>query len=126
MLGARCGSLDCHGQTGRPLRLYGGQGLRLDPQDRPGEGSTTAAEHDANLRATLGLEPELIAEVLDEGGTQPLRLTLVRKARGLEKHKGNAPLVKGDTGDVCLRSWLKSDTDEGACEDASHVERPSP
>jgi hypothetical protein len=29
-----CGTLDCHGQPGRNLRLYGGRGLRLDRNQR--------------------------------------------------------------------------------------------
>ena len=40
----RCGTLDCHGQVGRNLRLYGFDGLRLDPTDVPGGRATTADE----------------------------------------------------------------------------------
>lgn len=123
MLGARCGSLDCHGQTGRPLRLYHGQGLRLGG-GVSGDGNTTEAEHDANLRATLALEPELTAEVLHDDGKDPQRLTLYRKARGLEKHKGESPLAEGDRGDDCLRSFLQGNVDEAACDDASRNEAP--
>ena len=32
-LGVRCGSLDCHGQPGRNLRIWGCVGMRLDPND---------------------------------------------------------------------------------------------
>jgi hypothetical protein len=31
----RCGSLDCHGQVGRNLRIWGCEGMRLDPTDIP-------------------------------------------------------------------------------------------
>ena len=35
----RCGTLDCHGQGGRPLRLYSGRGLRLPNDAGLGPGS---------------------------------------------------------------------------------------
>ncbi|MCW5835139.1 MAG: hypothetical protein KIS78_22255 [Labilithrix sp.] len=124
MLGARCASLDCHGQPGRPLRLYHRAGLRLADVDVPGGGATTADEHAANLRAAAGLEPELFARVVGEGGLRAERLTLVRKALGLEGHKGGAPLAPGGSGDLCLRSWLAAATDDAACASAAEVERP--
>ncbi len=64
----RCATLDCHGSPVRNLRLHTGTGFRLDPADVPGSGSTTAAEYEANYRAVLGLEPELIRTVVAEGG----------------------------------------------------------
>lgn len=124
MLGARCGSLDCHGQSGRPLRLFHDDGLRLADGDVPGDGATTTDEHAANLRAVIGLEPELFARVVAEGGAAPERLTLVRKSLGLESHKGGAPFAIGAPGDVCLRSWLAAKTDEAACAIGAQVERP--
>lgn len=126
MLGARCGSLDCHGQSARPLRLYHRHGLRLAEENQPGEGNTTAAEHDANLRAVLGLEPELIAAVFADGGRDAERLTLVRKALGLEKHKGEAALAAGSPADECLRSWLAGAADEALCVEGARIERPEP
>ena len=81
-------------------------------------------EHAANLRAVVGLEPELFARVVAEGGAAPERLTLVRKALGLESHKGGAPFALGTSGDVCLRSWLATKTDEAACATGAQVERP--
>jgi len=46
VLQATCGTLDCHGQLGRALRLYGGRGLRLAPTDNPADDPTTPAEYD--------------------------------------------------------------------------------
>jgi hypothetical protein len=45
MLHTRCGSLDCHGQVGRNLRLYGTNGLRLAPGDIPGVDGGRGTEH---------------------------------------------------------------------------------
>lgn len=125
-LGVRCGSLDCHGQSARPLRLYHHQGLRLDAAAVPGSGRTSPAEHDANLRAVLGLEPELTAQVLRETGREPERLSLYRKALGLEKHAGERVVAAGSAADECLRSWLAGAVDTDACQAAARLQRPSP
>jgi hypothetical protein len=124
MLGVRCGSLDCHGRAGRPLRLFHHDGLRISPSDIPGGKATTQAEHEANLRGVVGLEPELFVRVVGEGGLEPERLTLVRKALGLESHKGGAPLAVAGSADACLRTWLAAKTDEPACAAAATWERP--
>ena len=111
----RCGTLDCHGERARNLRLFTGSGLRLDPADVPGSGSTTEAEYDASYQSVVGLEPELMNVVVAEHGRAPERLTLVRKARGLEDHQGGAMLKVGDPADRCMLSWLASTPDEPAC-----------
>lgn len=94
----RCGSLDCHGTTARNLRLFGSIGLRLSPTDRPvSKGQTTVAEYDEDYASVIGLEPELTSAVVTAGGTNPERLTFLRKARGTEHHKGNTLWQAGDT-----------------------------
>lgn len=107
----RCGSLDCHGQPGRNLRIWGCEGMRLDAgmvpvcnRTIPGGGRTTVAEHQATYRSLVGLEPQVMTEVfsgcngqLEDGGAalyppgascHPELLTFVQKARGAEAHKG--------------------------------------
>ncbi|MDI1484256.1 hypothetical protein [Polyangium sp. y55x31] len=111
----RCATLDCHGKPERNLRLYGSSGMRLAAGDVPGHGETTEAEYDASYRSVIGLEPEVISLVCEEGGRAPERLSLVRKARGEEAHKGGARIVPGDDADRCLTSWLSAATDEAAC-----------
>lgn len=124
MLGVRCGSLDCHGDAARPLRIYSGRGMRLDAADIPGQSSTTEAEHVASLRSAFALEPSRTSEVVREGGRHPERLTLYRKALGLEHHKGDAPLARDGVQDRCLASWLERAVDVTRCEQASAWERP--
>ncbi len=120
MLYLRCGVLTCHGAPERNLRLYGALGLRLSPNAHPGDGTaTTAAEHDANYLSVLALEPELLSEVFVAGGAEPERLTLIRKARDQEDHKGTGLVSAGDAADRCLLSWLKGKTDEAACIDGT-------
>ena len=111
----RAGSLDCHGETHRNLRLYGYGGLRLDPATLP-EFDITDAEIDADYDAVIALEPEKMADLVRENGNAPERLTLVRKARGAEDHKGGNPIIAGDDADRCLVTWLASATDVAACQ----------
>lgn len=121
-----CGSLDCHGTPQRNLRIYGNEGLRRAAGDVPyfrrdagsddaGVHGTSDAEINEDYLSIIALEPELISAVFAEGGARPERLTLVRKARGQEAHKGDAPIKQGDDSDTCITSWLAGKPDTAAC-----------
>ena len=117
MLERRCGTLDCHGQGGRPLRLYSGRGLRL-PNDAglgPGQGDTTAEEITANYRAVIGLEPEQLTRV--SAGVIPARnLLLLQKPLNLGFHTGGPAFAPtGDPGETCLTTWIQGAVDPLAC-----------
>jgi hypothetical protein len=129
VLERRCGTLDCHGQTARPLRIYGQLGLRSqDPKDLKGLSDddkkkifsgvdalpTTAAEQLDNYQSACSLEPELTALVVT-GAAQPETLTLVRKPRLLEKHKGGVLWNQGDVGDTCIINWLTGQPFDTPC-----------
>jgi hypothetical protein len=126
VLQASCGTLDCHGQAGRNLRLYGGRGLRLDPQNNSADDPTTPREYDESYWSVIGLEPELMSDVVRDHGRSPQRLTMVRKARDTEKHKGGRLFVEGDVRDRCLVSWLAGAVDADACKAGAEVTRPAP
>jgi hypothetical protein len=117
----RCGSLDCHGQVGRNLRIWGCEGMRLAPTDIPqcsralGGSGTTPAEHQATYRSLVGLEPAVMSAVVAGGGMHPELLTFVRKARGTESHKGGTLITPGDAQDTCVTSWLSGNTSTAAC-----------
>jgi hypothetical protein len=116
MLVQACGTLDCHGQISRNLRLYGDTGLRFSPLDVPSTLlPTTMAEIGQDYASVVGLEPEILSAVVSSGGADPGRLTLVRKARGTESHKGGAVIVPGDARDVCLTTWLAGRADAASC-----------
>jgi len=120
LLGKRCGTLDCHGSAYRNLRVYGSLGLRLAPTDRPlSKGMTTPQEYDADFQSIVGLEPEIMTEVVTQGGASPDRLTFVRKARGTENHKGGSLMQAGDPEDTCITSWLAGKTDVAVCASAT-------
>ncbi|MBK9262537.1 MAG: hypothetical protein IPM54_22370 [Polyangiaceae bacterium] len=123
----RCATLDCHGHASRPLRIYGQYGLRrYEPEGSPnvenyaeyysgGKEPTTLAELEDNYRSICALEPELVAEVYAKTSS-PDVLTIVRKARLREKHKGGLLWNKGEPGDVCMTNWLTGITDTAQCE----------
>ena len=116
LLEQRCGTLDCHGQVGRALRIYGQDGLRFvtDGGTAPGLGGTTDIEHTANYQSVIGLQPEIMTLVVT-GSNPPEALMLIRKPLQLERHKGGAVFVSGDDAYNCLTSWLAGTTDFNAC-----------
>ncbi len=114
----RCGSLDCHGSPFRNFRLVGFGGTRLGA-DRPGGGPTTDAEHAYNYQGLVALEPEKLADVAASKGARVSELTLLRKARGEENHKGDQRIVPGDAADKCLVTWLSGASDPASCKAAT-------
>lgn len=117
----RCGTLDCHGDGGRSLRIYGRTGLRQPRADAPpgyetaGLVTTTPAEIKANYWSICGLEPETMNDVVKKE-KEPGDLLLLRKPRLVESHKGGQVLVDGSPGDRCISSWLAGTVDIAACD----------
>ena len=119
----RCGTLDCHGQKGRPLRIYSPTGLRLN--DGPNGARDTRAiqpnESAANYYAVVGLEPEEISLCLTTQGAFTDFL-LLRKPLGIDqggvRHKGGSVLRSTDSGFDCLLGWASGMVDPAKCADA--------
>lgn len=116
VLERRCGSLDCHGQVGRPLRIYGQFGLRFvdDAGNVPGGNGTTETEHQANYQAVIGLQPEIMSLVVG-GQRPPEALMLLRKPLQLERHKGGPVINAGDAAYTCITTWLGGAMDVNSC-----------
>lgn len=126
VLERRCGTLDCHGDLARPFIVFSQTGLRrLPPSNEVEEideyvtgGFEPTTEHEVlgTYISACYLEPEKMDAVL-KGELEVTDLTLVRKPRLEEKHKGgrlwNARTQKGDK---CLLSWIQGDVDVEACE----------
>ena len=100
--------------------------MRLKPTDipfcggiLPGETFTTTDEDQATYRSVVGLEPTVMSTVVAGHGEHPELLTMVRKARGLEAHKGGVLITPGDDQDVCITSWLAGNVNMMACAQAS-------
>lgn len=106
----RCGALDCHGQIGRPLRLYSANGLRFadGPNGARVVGGTSEDEKKQNYLAVVGLEPEGISQVMVTEG-EFIDILLFKKPLGIEgggvRHKGGPVIRFGDSGWDCLTSW---------------------
>jgi hypothetical protein len=106
-----CGTLDCHGAAGRPLRLYSELGLRLSADLR--KMPLTDAEIAANVDSVEAVDP----------GAGPDDTLFVRKplaiAAGGLYHKGGAIWsARTDAGYVCLHGWLTGADVSTACADA--------
>jgi len=138
VLERRCGSLSCHGTQERPFRLYGQYGLRrpeipvngliavdggtvvFEDYVSGGLVATTDAELNDNYVSACGLEPEIMDKVV-QNKPEPEELTLVRKPRLTEAHKGGKIWGAGSAtgtqgGDACLLSWLEGKVDDKSCE----------
>lgn len=103
----RCGTLDCHGQMTRPMRIYGQLGLRHpDESNVSGGVSTTQLELEANYASVCNLDPAAMQQVVEDVGSTADKLLLVNKARGLERHKGGKIVDPQDPGDLCILGWL--------------------
>lgn len=121
-----CGTLDCHGQEGRNMRLYGAKGLRLATDATPLDGDTTSEEYDSSYRSIVGLEPEVMSRVIDDKAAHPEWLAMIRKPRGVEGHKGGQLMLAGDALDCCLVEWLSGGDSTTPCMAVVAVQRPYP
>jgi hypothetical protein len=125
LLALRCGTLDCHGTEFRNLRIFGSSGLRFSSTDSPFSPTcNTSDEDDQDYLSVVGLEPETMSAVVQGG--DPAMLTMVRKARGSESHKGGQIWAQGDSSDVCLTSWLGGTANAASCSAAAATLLPSP
>jgi hypothetical protein len=119
-----CGTLDCHGQVGRNLRIYGAGGLRLSEADKPGGDPTTDLEYLSTYVSLVSLEPETLSQVVTLQA-DPNQLTLVRKTRGIERHKGGQRARTGDSLDRCIVLWLIGKSDPDSCAEVVNAPRPN-
>lgn len=115
VLEPNCGTLDCHGNPARSLRVYGKRGLRANGSSSVGEGATTSAEIEATFQSIVSLEPERLSDVFTRRGAGVERWLVVSKARGRERHVGGIRMPEGSPGDRCLVSWASNAVDQSAC-----------
>jgi hypothetical protein len=120
----RCGSLDCHGQVGRPLRIYSANGLRLPNEAGllPGGGPTSSDEQNDNYRSIITIEPEKMTEVVQQSPNgDPFTLLILRKPLNIESHKGGPVISKDDATSVCFAQWIGAATLDPACATAAQL-----
>jgi hypothetical protein len=118
----RCGGLDCHGQMGRPLRIYSANGLRLtrNPDSPRPNTATTDQEKLENYFSVVGLEPEILGYARVEGVApnfpvmQFLKKPLDISGGGV-RHKGGPVLRQTDPGFNCLVTWIEGQVNSDDC-----------
>lgn len=104
-VGPGCGSLDCHGDPGRPLRIYARFGLRMSAALR--HEPVSAEELTANVAAFAALPVERL-----------LGKPLAVDAGGL-RHVGGELWQTADSPEYrCLAAWLDGLEDDAACTSA--------
>jgi len=110
-LEGRCATLDCHGDPGRPLRLFSETGLRAPGVDRDAE--LQPQERMANGWALVSVDPGADPE------THLLMLKPLAENEGGMHHVGDTVwATRDDPGYRCLLGWLRADADvtwESAC-----------
>jgi len=131
VLEKRCGSLDCHGDMARPLRIMGNTGLRLFTPEEfespslaeeaggvpSGQKPTSELELEQNRLSICGVEPERTEKVV-RGELEPAELMLIRKPTLRERHKGEQVFLKGGAGESCVTSWLRGEVIVADCVEA--------
>jgi len=125
-IGAHCGTLDCHGDPARNMRVYGINGQRLNAFDVTGFGGTTEDELRATYESIVVLQPEVLAAAVQAGGAGDDWLVL-GKGRGRIQHAGGQQLVPGGAADRCVTSWVAGLFDDAfriACEQGAIVAAP--
>lgn len=117
VLARRCAFPACHGDPARPFRVYAPNRLRFGlPADALGT-PLAPEEHEANLRAALGIasptagydEPLLVVKPLSErlGGAYH---------GGAEQFDGSDVFEAADDPDLAtLRAWIAGATEEPSC-----------
>jgi hypothetical protein len=120
----RCGALDCHGQIGRPLRIYSANGLRKHdgPNGARDTRETQPDEKSDNYYSVVGLEPEQISlSRVSEGAYDDF--LLLKKPISIEgggvRHKGGPVLRSTDSGFDCLISWISGNANKAKCDDGA-------
>lgn len=117
VVGYGCGSLDCHGDPGRPLRIYARDGLRLRADLRGEELTSEEAALDAE--AFGGVDP---------GGVPPDHVALLKplaeEAGGLPHVGEDVWLSTDDAGYRCVLGWLEGATPADVCAEATAAVDP--
>ncbi len=108
VLAAGCTSLDCHGNAGRPLRLYARRGLRTEVALRGKDASDE--EMLANMLAISGLDT---SDTKIEDKLLLLKPLSV-DAGGLFHKGGNLWPDQNDPVYRCLHAWLRSGVSDEA------------
>jgi hypothetical protein len=118
VLAAGCASLDCHGDPGRPLRLYSPNGLRQLDELR-GE-DESESEMTANMLSIAGLDPE--AEQIEDHLL--LLKPLAVAAGGFHHVGGDLWADESEPAYRCLHSWFRSGASDAEAQAVCQMAAP--
>lgn len=104
---ARCATLDCHGDPGRPLRLYAETGLRL--RDELRDTPITDEELALDVEAARGVDPGVAP-----GRSLILRKPLAAAAGGIEHEGGDLWTTRDEPQAACVLAWLEGREDDAS------------
>ena len=105
-LDIHCGTLNCHGNNDRNMRIFGFYGTRLSDKDKTGAAATSEDEYQANFESIISIEPERLSQIVRSGGANEGKWVVLSKGRGTEHHKGGSRMTPGDAMDTCFTSWI--------------------
>lgn len=107
-----CANLsECHGNPGRPLRIYAVDQLRV-PGTATRDEPLSATELAWNVQVFEGMDPELA----DVEGSMTLLKPLARAGGGVAHEGGELWSTTGDAAYLCLHAWLSGDAEAAARE----------
>jgi hypothetical protein len=122
LLEASCATLDCHGQNGRPLRLYSETGLRLrdDLRGQPQDPTmpVTGEELLANVLSIAAVDGDVDVTSANVDSTMMLRKPLSSAGSGVHHEGRQLWSSRSDVAYVCVRSWLLGTVDADTCAEA--------
>jgi len=122
----RCGTLDCHGNFYRNMRLFGIYGVRLNTSLVTGRDPTSPDEYQRNYQSVISIEPENFASIVANHGQGFDHWVVVLKGTNAEVHKGGQRMKKGDPTYTCLLSWVTGAVNMDACNQAVALMPPEP
>lgn len=118
-VGYRCGSLDCHGDMGRSLRIYAKDGLRKSDALR--RQPMSLEEIDDNV-AALSVFSRF--DAVDQSFSLTKALSV---GSGGMAHEGDPVWQdRNDEGYLCLAGWLAGTSPASACANALALVEPEP
>lgn len=114
-----CASLDCHGDPGRPLRLYAETGLRIRDDLRTPPGAALTAITEEELAANVSSIAAVDADAYDVDERFVLLKPLSDIGGGIHHFGGRIWAGPNDVAYRCVRSWLVNAIDDAACVEAA-------
>lgn len=110
-----CATLDCHGDPGRPLRLYSATGLRIRGDLRAAPGMTMTELTDEELADNVQSIAAIDVDEPDVDARFLLLKPLSNTGGGIHHYGGQIWSGTDDVAYRCVHGWLLGTVDVDAC-----------